>query len=581
MSKIGIVGTRYLELQLNTDEAVKLAAAVRHVHPVARKPGVYRCSIKFIPEVLRVLRGQTEENIPDGPAAELLRKELERRKMTTELKLHGTTVEYPNLWKHQNLGVELARYNDRYNFFYDTRTGKTRMAFQIIQNAIETRKIKRALVIVPSTIIPAWLEDSKLFPMKVAAYYGTAKMKYEALHTPCHVMLWSTGMIVSEIELITACKFDMVILDESSKCKSRTTQLAKTLLDYADTVKYWYNLSATPAPNGEEEYFAQMQFVDKYLFNPVWTHFKQRYFDNISPSQKYDKLVLKEDRRKEFMQLVEACSIYVDQSTMPMADARWETVYFELLPDNYTAYETMRKEMFVDVLDATIITNAAVTARAKLQQICSNFVMDTQARADNIIARKLCMSANAQEVYVLPGENQRIKALRQLLNRLGQQPVIIWAHYAQEFRDIQELLGDNCRVINGKTSSLLKNQYVAEFKAKKFQYLVAHPLSLGMGVNLTVAHSCIYYRVTDSWEALKQSSERIRAHKNIQPFCCEYYVLLAQAPGGTHLIDSLVYDNVTNKRDASTGFLNYLRSGVYNGQNDSDQTVFDTDWAST
>ena len=563
MSKIRIVGTRYLELQLNNDELMRVAATIKHIHAVPRRPGVYCCSPKFIPEVLSVLRGQTVDNIPDGPAADLLRAELLRRSMTAELKMHGTTVEYPGLWKHQNLGVELARYNDRYNFFYDTRTGKTRMAFQIIKNAIEAGKIRRALVIVPSTIIPSWLEDSKQFPMKVAAYYGDARHKAAALRTPCHIMLWSTGMVVTEINLIRACKFDMVILDESSKCKSRTTQLAKTLLDYADTVKYWYNLSATPAPNGEEEYFAQMQFVDKYLFNPVWTHFKNRYFDNVSHSPKFDKLQIKHNMHQEFMEAVECCSIYVDQSVMPMAETEWHSYPFQLDPDTYERYELMRRKLAVDIVDTKIVADNIVIARGKLQQICSGFVMDTDARQQNILNRKLSYDEVLQEVYQLAGPNRRLEALQKLLEALGDQQVLIWAHYDQEFADIKRLLGDRCRIINGKTPTMAKNEYVAEFKAKKFQYLVAHPLSLGMGVNLTVAHSCVYYRVTDSWEALKQSSERIKAHINIQPFKCNYYVLLATSPCGDALVDSLVYDNVSNKRDASTTFLKYLRSGKY------------------
>lgn len=564
MSRIKVVGKNpYLELQLSIEEVQRLTAAGIIIHAVARRQNTFRCSVKYLPEVLCALRGQTEDNIPDGPAAELLRSELQRRAMTAELKAHGTTVEYPGLWEHQNLGVELARYNDRYNFFYDTRTGKTRMSFQIIQNALEEGKIHRALVIVPSTIIPSWLEDAKQFPMKVAAYYGDAAHKEKALRTPCHIMLWSTGMTVNEIELIKQIRFDMVFLDESSKCKSRRTRLAQTLLDYADTVKYWYNLSATPAPNGEEEYFVQMQFVDKYIFNPVWTHFKNRYFDNVSFSPKFEKLVLKHNMQQEFMDAVEKCSIYVDQSVMPMAPTAWHTVTFQLPDDSFEYYEAMRKELATQVDDTSIIVDSAVIARAKLQQICSGFIMDTDAIQQNTINKKLLVDETLQEVYKLPGDNPRIAALKQLLNDLGDQSVLIWAHYGQEFKDIEELLGDRCRIINGRTPVLLKNEYVAEFKQQKFQYLVAHPLSLGMGVNLTVAHSCVYYRVTDSWEALKQSSERIKAHVNIQPFKCDYYVLLATGPNNKVLVDSLVYDNVTNKRDASTAFLKYLRSGTY------------------
>lgn len=573
MAKIFIMQHHYVELQMTPTECSALLEHVSGIHKLSRKDDTYRCSLKLLPDVLFYLRGWTVDNVPEGLAKESLEHELTRRTMTAELKQHGTDVVYPGLWKHQNLGVELARYNDRYNFFYDTRTGKTRMAFQIIQNALEVGKIHRALVIVPATIISSWLEDSQQFPMKVAAYYGDARRKADALSTPCHIMLWSTGMVVNEIELIQRCKFDMVILDESSKCKSRTTKLAQALMDYATTVPYWYNLSATPAPNGEYEYFAQMQFVDRYMFNPVWTHFKNKYFDNISYSPKFEKLALKGNMRQEFMDCVEQCSIYIDQSVMPMAETEWHTWSFCLEPDIFAYYEDMRKKMSADIGDAEIVVDTAVIARAKLQQICSGFIMDTDARTQNSLNRKLELEATEQEVYVLPGPNKRLEALQQLLSALGGQQILIWAHYGQEFADIKALLGDACRVINGKTPTMLKNEYVAAFKAREFQYLVAHPLSLGMGVNLTVAHSCIYYRVTDSWEALKQSSERIKAHKNIQPFKCDYYVLLAVSPTDESLVDSLVYDNVTNKRDASTDFLNYLRSGHYDGETVCDNAV--------
>ena len=76
-----------------------------------------------------------------------------------------------------------------------------------------------------------------------------------------------------------------------------------------------------------------------------------------------------------------------------------------------------------------------------------------------------------------------------------------------------------------------------------------------MGINLTAAHIAIYYSLNDSWEALKQSSERIVGHINIQPKKCIYYIMQAE---GT--VNELVYNNVTNKRDVSIGFLEHLQA---------------------
>ena len=66
------------------------------------------------------------------------------------------------LWKHQCLGIELAQINRRYNFFYDTRTGKTLMMLRIMHDRLVSGEAKRCLVICPSAIVKAWLNDTTL-----------------------------------------------------------------------------------------------------------------------------------------------------------------------------------------------------------------------------------------------------------------------------------------------------------------------------------------------------------------------------------------------------------------------------------
>ena len=75
-----------------------------------------------------------------------------------------------------------------------------------------------------------------------------------------------------------------------------------------------------------------------------------------------------------------------------------------------------------------------------------------------------------------------------------------------------------------------------------------------MGINLTEAHIAIYYSMLYSWEALKQSSERICGHITVQPKKAEYYIMSAE---GT--IDEQIFKNVQNKKTTSLDFLNLLR----------------------
>lgn len=565
MAKI-LLTPYWVEIKASATEPafVNLINHVSGIHAV-RHRDTYRCSRALLPDVLFYLRGvRSPDDLPDGVAKAALIAEYTRRATTAELKQNGTDKEWPGLWGHQNLGVALAEVNSRYNFFYDTRTGKTRMAYRIMLNALKAGKIKRCIVFTKSTIVKSWLEDAKQFPeLKVVAFYGDDNKKWEALQQPSHVVIWSSGMIGSYFELIKNIKFDMCFFDESSAMKSHRSKVSQMMMEYSITVPYWYNLSATPAPNGEHEYYVQMRAVDPYAFNPARTHFVTKYFINTSNKKEYEKLTIHPAMKQEFMDIVESRSIYVDQKVMPTAGKEWHTVPFRLHPDTNEVYENMRKDLAAEAEGTLITADTAAAMRAKLQQIVSGFIMDTEAIQENAAMRKLKLPQEQQEVYVLGSYNARIHCLDKLLNdTLAGEKVVIWANYSAEFRMLQDYLGDKCRIIRGGCSIKDKEAFIEMFKHGALQYLVCHPLSVGMGINLTESCNEVYYSINDSWEALKQSSERIAGHIDIQPRKCHYWVLQAQSPSGEPLVDTLVYKNVSNKRDASTGFLDYLKAGV-------------------
>lgn len=557
----------YIEIGARPDDP-DLQRLYKRVDPVVRMrtANTYRCSLSYIREVLEVMRGiKSVDECPSDSVRQLYLEEETRCARTADLKRCGPDKQYPGLWEHQNLGVCLAEVNRRYNFFYDTRTGKTRMAYQIMLNALKAGRAKRCLVLAPSSIIPDWLEDAKQFPeLKVAAYYKDDKTKRAALAKPTHVLIWAEGIFASAQKFIETIGFDICFFDESSKLKSYKSQVSKAAIDLSLHIPSWYNLSATPAPNGEWEYFVQMQTVDPYLFSSYTTRFFNTYFDDSSNTPKFHKWHMKENKREEFKALVDSRSIYVDQSVMPTATKCWKTLTFPLKEKSWEAYIAMAKKMALQLGDATTITaEQSAAVRAKLNQIASGFVLDSDAIMDNKLARKLNMPQDAQETYYI-GENERILMLRHLLQRIeDNEPgasVIIWANYRAEFVMLKELLGNTAGYINGSTSTKNREAYIAAFRAKKLKYLVAHPLSVGMGINLTVSHNAIYYSLNDSWEALKQSSERIMGHIDVQPHDVNYYVLLAY-----NTVNSIIYDNLMSKKESSLDLLNHLKAVTQDG----------------
>ena len=525
------------------------------IEKAPRRNNMFVGPLYNLPRMLELVPDITDEKIKA-----LADEEISRQIETEELIKYGTKGEkIGDLWEHQVLGVQLARCNKRFGYWFDTRTGKTRMMIQAMYEALVDNRCQRCLVICPTSIIPSWLKDIQEYKpeLKVAAYYGSEKQKATALKTPCHIFIISMEITVKNLDLLRQIGFTYAVVDESSKLKSHKTQISKAMLEYSQELEYWYELSATPAPNNESEYYIQMRCIDPFIFPPTWSRFKQKYFVDTSRNPAFEKLVLRHDMRTEFLDVIKTKAVYIDQSIMPTAGKEWHIYSYKPEEETLKVYEEFRKNAVVELEGESLSTDMIASINSKLAQVTSGFMINTDAVNENKIMRKLGEEANRQEVYRLPSQytpSHRATELLKLLNNFPDEQVVIWAVYKQEFADIKQVLGSECRCINGSTRTNDKFAFIKDFKAGKFKYLVCHPLSVGMGINLTEAHIAIYYSMLYSWEALKQSSERICGHITVQPKKAEYYVMSAE---GT--IDEQIFKNVQNKKTTSLDFLNLLR----------------------
>jgi SNF2 family DNA or RNA helicase len=348
-------------------------------------------------------------------------------------------------------------------------------------------------------------------------------------------------------------KFTGCFVDESSDMKSHKSKQSQAIVDFAHTVKRFYLLSGTPAPNGEWEYYKQLQAIDYYCVPPYWTHFKEHYFVDISFSQ-YEQLQMRPDRKDEFDALLKRYAIYVDKEDVLTLPGR-EFIEVELeLPDELKKhYRTLKNELYLEVADDKKLTAPSSAAKLnKLNQVTSGFIIDTQAMKENKF-----YGEDQAEFYML--SNYRFEALKDVLAMHPGSQVLIWANYRREFEVISDMLGASCRCIYGATSLADKNAAIQGFKRGDIQYLVANPASADKGLTLTNCHICVYFSLNWSYELFKQSMDRIYGDVSKQPEKCLYYVLMA-----THTIDGVLYHDVLQgKGEASYAILNHLKPGGF------------------
>lgn len=528
-----------------------------------RKKTEHHLSIRYAPEVLSALRGMNDEKIMAAPPAvrNYYQYEKRARERVADLKKNGpvgscVVNEHLTLMRHQQLGREIAQWRDRYCFFFDTRTGKTPLSLSIIYDDLQSHPNHKWLIICPLILIKnAWLEDAETFvpDVKIVNCHASTKAKrLKALETNAQVYVTNIESFANYKEYFDKMDFTGCFVDESSVMKSHNSKQSEAVVDFAQKVRRFYLLSGTPAPNGEWEYYKQLQAIDYYCVPPYWTHFKEHFFVDVSFNQ-FEQLQLRPDRREEFDELLERYAIYVDKEDVLDTPGRQFIDYMVQLPDELKEhYKTLKSKLYLELNEEKKITAPSAAAKLnKLNQLTSGFIIDTQAMKENKF-----YGEDQTEVYLL--SDYRFKALKDVLAMHADSQVLIWANYRREFEIISDMLGSSCRCIYGATSLTDKNRAIQGFKSGDLQYLVANPASADKGLTLTNCHICVYFSLNWSYELFKQSMERIYGDRRKQPLECLYYVIMAE---GT--IDEVLYrDVLQGKGEASMAVLNHLKGGL-------------------
>lgn len=527
-----------------------------------RKKTEHRVSIRHVPELLQELRGLTLDNLDAAPLAiqEYYINELRARYTTKQLIEFGhknspVVNEHLTLRKHQQLGREIAAIRDRFCFFFDTRTGKTPLSLSIMLDDLRKHPEHKWLVICPLILIEnAWLEDAAKFVpgIKVVNCHAATKAKrLKAIQSNAQIYVTNTESFATYKEFFDQIKFEGCFVDESSDMKSYKSKQSRAIVEFAHTVRRFYLLSGTPAPNGEWEYFMQLRAIDYYCVHPSWTQFKEYYFVDVSFSQ-YEQLQLRVDRKEEFNALLKRYAIYVDKEDVLTLLGR-EFIEIELeMPEHLKKhYRTLKNELYLEVAEDKKLTAPSSAAKLnKLNQVTSGFIIDTQAMKENKF-----YGDDQAEFYML--DSYRFDKLFALLDNIGSEQVIIWCNYRREFEVIKERLGGNCGCVYGATSLAEKNDAIRRFKNKELRYLIANPASADKGLTLTNCHICIYFSLNWSYELFKQSMDRIYGDISKQPEKCLYYIMIAK-----HTIDGILYHDVLQgKGTASYAILNHLKPG--------------------
>jgi SNF2 family DNA or RNA helicase len=266
-----------------------------------------------------------------------------------------------------------------------------------------------------------------------------------------------------------------------------------------DHARYKFGLTGTPIRSTPDDMWSLLRAVDKQSF-PSKTKFLDRFCEtHFNAFGGLEITGLRHDTEPELRRTLDIRMLRrTKEQVLPMLPPKvWETRYVELPTKARKAYEEFKNNL-VTTLDggAQLIGFNQLTSLARLVQLAAATVVP--GASDN--------------EYLLAEPSWKIDALLELLEDLGNEPLVVFAMSRQlidlaaarlDKEDIENF------VLTGSTPDEDRAKNVAAFQAGERRVFLATLGAGGEGITLTRASNLCYLQRSWNLVEMRQSSDRV------------------------------------------------------------------------
>lgn len=406
----------------------------------------------------------------------------------------------PELWEHQKKALERSKEIDDMAIFFDMGTGKTRLTLEILRNKCNSyKRILRTLIICPvSTMESTWINElakyTKIPREKIFVLKGSAdkrRILYEKAPEDSIFITNFESMAISNFAGSTYKKPPQIlIIDESHRCKNQTARRTKALIKLSNIMKnnavcHRYILTGTPSLNSELDMWAQFEILHQSeAFNGMnWFGFRATFFEDknafMARQRHFPNWQPRPGAREKIKKLIAPyCVTAKKEECLDLPPLLYKKVEVDLSAQQKKAYESMKNDFMAFVEDGVSSVNLAITKALRMQQILSGHL-----KLDDGSIRSF-------------DDNPRLDALSDLLEDIApSHKVIVWSIFSYDYSVIRKLctkLGFKYAEVTGEVSDKLEQLAMFE-KDPECRVMIASPSAGGTGVNMIEASYMIYY----------------------------------------------------------------------------------------
>lgn len=411
---------------------------------------------------------------------------------------------------YQKRATDLVINTPKIGLFLDMGLGKTVITMTAIQELMYDRfEVSRVLVIAPKRVAEdTWTREhakwDHLKDLRISKVLGNEQQRIRALRAEADIYVIGRDNVIWLIDYYQGLRrgwpFDMVVIDELSSFKNPQAKRFRALRKAMPFVNRVVGLTGTPSPNGLMDLWAEVYLLDRgeRLGNTLGAY-REKYF---RPGARNGYVVYKwepfRNAQKEIEDKISDICISMSAADYLKLPKRIDNVIpVQLSPEEMEAYKRMERDQLLQIEDDDIAALNAAAVMTKLLQIANGSVYTNEGKVVKIHEAKL-------------------EALAEIVDTTDS-PVLVFYSYKHDLAAIQGKI---------KGARILENEKdIDDWNAGKVQVLLAHPASVGYGLNLQEGgHVIVWYGLTWSLELYQQANARLYRQGQDKPVIIHHLI---------------------------------------------------------
>lgn len=377
--------------------------------------------------------------------------------------------------------------------------GKTAITMSALKHLLyDEFSVNRVLIVAPKYVASdTWPREQKKWDdfsgMSMAVAVGTASERIRAVESDADVVCINRENLIWLIdhfkEQNRPWPFDCIVIDESSSFKSYSSKRFKALrlLLRKAKVTRLIELTGTPRPRSIEDLWSQIYLLDRgQRLETSMTGFRNRYMipGRRNGVQIYEWLPRDGAEDAIYRKISDISMSMTADDWLSVPDEQIVDHFIELEPKVRKQYRELEKELVLEVDPSTIVGQNAGVLTGKLCQMANGAVYDDE-----------------QNTVIIHG--QKLECLQEILEST-EEPVMVFYWFRHDYDRLMEYFAkEKPRTISGQKD-------IEDWNAGRIRLLLAHPASMGHGLNLQDGgHIIVWFSLTWSLEIYQQANARL------------------------------------------------------------------------